>query len=255
MGQVKTTQTSIHELVCDKINDFHCLDIINPDTESIGPNAQVMHPPTEWAKIYLKTPCFACDKRKNEHHCRLCGEMFCSECSTQNEEFPTIFRKKKGKDSVRVCIDCRYKVRSGVRLETVLTPAHVYQKVTGAAAERRRLRTSLRQQTLSLRDFRGSRTENELTVATSTGAEWSIVSMFSRTGLMIDGEAGEVSMGYRQWVCSQDGFGNLADIGVSVCRQANTQPFGSKWGAIGWGTRWIVRGKRLSFRPSRDILG
>eukprot|EP01083_Nonionella_stella_P043955 118563_1 len=194
MGQVKTTQTSIHELVCDKINDFHCLDIINPDTESIGPNAQVMHPPTEWAKIYLKTPCFACDKRKNGYRCRLCGEMFCSDCSTKTDEVPTIFRKKKGKDSVRVCIDCRYKVRSGVRLETVLTPAHVYQKVTGAAAKRRRLRTSLRQQTLSRRDFRGSRTENELTVATSTGAEWSTVSMFSRTGLTIDGEAGEVSM-------------------------------------------------------------
>eukprot|EP01083_Nonionella_stella_P268448 907497_1 len=194
MGQVKTTQTSIHELVCDKINDFHCLDIINPDTESIGPNAQVMHPPTEWAKIALKGPCFACDKRKNEHHCRLCGEMFCSDCSTKTDEVPTIFRKKKGKASVRVCTECRFKVRSGVRLETVLTPAKAYQKVTGAAAQRRRLHTALRQQTLSRRDLRGSRTENEFTVATSTGAEGSIVSMFSRTGLMIDGEAGEVSM-------------------------------------------------------------
>ncbi len=74
--------------------------ILKPDPESPVENAQVMFPPTDWAKSEPKGPCFTCEKKRNEHHCRLCGEAFCSDCSTKSDEVPAIFRKKNKKGSV-----------------------------------------------------------------------------------------------------------------------------------------------------------
>jgi hypothetical protein len=43
--------------------------------------------------------------KKDKHHCRLCGQMFCSQC-TQKYHVPLIFRIKNKDGPARVCFSC-----------------------------------------------------------------------------------------------------------------------------------------------------
>lgn len=43
--------------------------------------------------------------KKDKHHCRLCGQMFCSAC-TQKYHLPLIFRGKNKDGPARVCMSC-----------------------------------------------------------------------------------------------------------------------------------------------------
>ena len=43
--------------------------------------------------------------KKDKHHCRLCGQMFCSAC-TQKYNLPLIYRVKNKDGPARVCMSC-----------------------------------------------------------------------------------------------------------------------------------------------------
>lgn len=61
--------------------------------------------------------CFLCDgkfKRKN-YNCRLCGELFCIECTTKVTGIPFQFDKKGKIGAYRVCNECRYHLYQGAQ--------------------------------------------------------------------------------------------------------------------------------------------
>lgn len=54
-------------------------------------------PPTEWAPPGAYPFCFGCDiELGHEFFCRLCGEMFCKDCTHKMDNVPAEY-KKKGK--------------------------------------------------------------------------------------------------------------------------------------------------------------
>lgn len=59
--------------------------------------------------------------RKQLHHCRTCGRMFCSAC-TQKHEVPAAFKKKTKAGPVRVCEMCLMLISSGAELAQVTAP-------------------------------------------------------------------------------------------------------------------------------------
>ncbi|MES1913811.1 MAG: hypothetical protein MHM6MM_005966 [Cercozoa sp. M6MM] len=81
-----------------------------------------IHPP-DWVELDSYSDCWECHARFGGHpyHCRLCGEMFCSTC-TLKEPLPDAFCKKGKKGPVRVCGECRYRIKAEAVLDEAPPP-------------------------------------------------------------------------------------------------------------------------------------
>ena len=71
--------------------------------------ASTIRPGVVWVDPSVYDTCFHCCtklQRRHTHHCRLCGQMFCSLC-TGKWHLPEEYRKKGKTGPVRVCFGCR----------------------------------------------------------------------------------------------------------------------------------------------------
>lgn len=73
----------------------------------------------QWQEIKTYIACQKCAvKRRNPHNCRLCGVLYCSDCTTKmNINLPPKFNKKNKQGPHRVCDPCRYRVLAGARID------------------------------------------------------------------------------------------------------------------------------------------
>lgn len=81
-------------------------------------------PPSSWEEESSFQSCPKCGKSKcKTHNCRVCGLLFCDQC-TSKMDIPAFFERKKGKTGPsRVCDSCRFKIVSGAKLvEKLSTP-------------------------------------------------------------------------------------------------------------------------------------
>lgn len=82
-------------------------------------------PPTEWAPPGAYPFCFGCDiELGHEFFCRLCGEMFCKDCTHKMDNVPAEYKKKGKPGAARVCLECRYHVAGGTRI-LPRAPTHI----------------------------------------------------------------------------------------------------------------------------------
>lgn len=81
-------------------------------------------PPASWEEESAFVACPKCAAKKcKTHNCRVCGLLFCSDC-TSKMEIPAVFERKKGKTGPsRVCDACRYRIVGGAKLVDKLSPA------------------------------------------------------------------------------------------------------------------------------------
>jgi hypothetical protein len=70
------------------------------------PSASVAVP--RWLPDKIIKNCLNCQSRfgffKRRHHCRVCGNIFCGNCTDKYESFPPFYEEK-----VRVCDECFHK--------------------------------------------------------------------------------------------------------------------------------------------------
>lgn len=94
--------------------------------------------PCDWAPDGSYDICFSCDSsvKKKSYHCRVCGELYCSNCTVKmNKSIPITFKRKGRTGAVRVCKDCRFHMYQGVRLtgnsppEDFIIPSDYWQDV------------------------------------------------------------------------------------------------------------------------------
>jgi serine/threonine protein kinase len=85
--------------------------IIYPDRKV---SADIMLP--QWKSVASFKECVKCRRNKSRaHNCRLCGDLFCSDC-TSKMEIPEPFKRKAKRGPARVCDLCRFRVFKGARL-------------------------------------------------------------------------------------------------------------------------------------------
>lgn len=70
-----------------------------------------------WELARKNTSCLTCERPCGKGHiCRVCGSIYCSECSVKMK-VPTAFRKKGKSNPVRVCCQCRFDLFGGAVLD------------------------------------------------------------------------------------------------------------------------------------------
>ena len=74
--------------------------------------------PCEWTDPSSVFSCFKClnPLDSHRHNCRICGDVYCSDC-TVKMNIPPQFEKKAKSGPARVCHDCRYKIFGKAVLE------------------------------------------------------------------------------------------------------------------------------------------
>eukprot|EP01083_Nonionella_stella_P107538 311539_1 len=84
-----------------------------------------IHPP-EWVDPFEYPECLQCHEKKPSHpfHCRVCGETFCSKCTIKTD-VPANFKQKNKSGPIRVCFECRYKMKDNAVLDSRPPPADI----------------------------------------------------------------------------------------------------------------------------------
>merc|ERR1712130_1066652 len=86
---------------------------------------KIISPPAKWEDSKY---CSECNKTNTRlHNCRLCGKMFCGNCSGKMD-VPDAFKKKKKQGPVRCCHRCIAEVQNGAEMveEEVAPPPEVH---------------------------------------------------------------------------------------------------------------------------------
>lgn len=79
---------------------------------------RMLRPPV-WQDLKTYVACNkCCVKRRSPHNCRLCGDLYCDDCTTKmNINLPPAFNLKNKMGPQRVCDGCRYRIIAGARLD------------------------------------------------------------------------------------------------------------------------------------------
>ena len=72
----------------------------------------------DWTDVRGSANCFKCAYvTERRHHCRLCGLLFCGDCSEKLADIPQAFDKKNKSGGKRVCDYCRFCLALGWRCQ------------------------------------------------------------------------------------------------------------------------------------------
>lgn len=111
--EVETLKKQVQELRCRLESHLH--------NSSLRFNAEYTDEMTRWLPDHLAANCYNCDGKfwlaSRKHHCRNCGNVFCSSCCNQKVPVPS----QQLFEPSRVCKSCYSNLHSSLELENPIT--------------------------------------------------------------------------------------------------------------------------------------
>jgi hypothetical protein len=98
---VKQKEQDLTEIIKNQINQINNMEVRSVITVENTKENQI----PRWMPNPLAKHCKMCHKRfgliTRKHHCRVCGDIFCSKCCSIFDNFTPYYQK-----NVRMCVEC-----------------------------------------------------------------------------------------------------------------------------------------------------